>query len=93
MDLSICNSYIVHLHHIDHVHEIKFFFSFPRVNNESSSKAAKVRKFCLLPRDFSISGGELGPTMKVKRHAVEAKYKKEIEEMYATSDRTSLWDT
>jgi long-subunit acyl-CoA synthetase (AMP-forming) len=31
--------------------------------------------------------------MKVKRHAVEAKYKKEIEEMYATSDRTSLWDT
>jgi long-subunit acyl-CoA synthetase (AMP-forming) len=46
-----------------------------------------------LPRDFSISGGELGPTRKVKRHAVELKYNKEIEEMYAVTDRTSLWDT
>lgn len=63
-----------------------------KVNMESSSKAAKIRKFTLLPRDFSIAGGELGPTMKVKRHAVEKKYKDEIEKMYATSDRTSLWD-
>ena len=64
-----------------------------RVNEESASKEAKVRKFWLLPRDFSITGGELGPTRKVKRHAVELKYQKEIETMYATTDRTSLWDT
>lgn len=63
-----------------------------RVNRESSSKAARVNKFCLLPCDFSIAGGELGPTMKVKRHAVELKYRRQIEEMYAATERTSLWD-
>ncbi len=62
------------------------------MNKESSSKAAEVRKFCLLPGDFSFVGGELGPTMKVKRHAVEEKYRKEIEAMYADTERTSLWD-
>jgi len=63
-----------------------------RVNKSSSSKAAKVRKFVLLPEDFSIAGGELGPTLKVKRFQVEKKYSKEIQEMYSTDDRTSLWD-
>jgi len=62
------------------------------VNRESSSKAAKVRKFVILPNEFSISGGEMGPTMKLKRHVVESKYAKEIENMYKTDDRTSLWD-
>ena len=62
------------------------------VNKESSSKAAKVRKFVILPTEFSISGGELGPTLKIKRHVVESKYAKEIEYMYTTDDRTSLWD-
>jgi len=63
-----------------------------KVNKASASKAAKIRKFTVLPKDFSISGGELGPTMKMKRHAIEEKYKTEIAHMYATSDRTSLWD-
>ena len=30
--------------------------------------------------------------MKIKRHVVESKYKSEIEHMYTTDDRTSLWD-
>eukprot|EP00088_Acartia_fossae_P070043 TRINITY_DN9282_c0_g3_i1.p1 TRINITY_DN9282_c0_g3~~TRINITY_DN9282_c0_g3_i1.p1 ORF type:complete len:722 (-),score=191.14 TRINITY_DN9282_c0_g3_i1:615-2780(-) len=62
------------------------------VNKETPSKAAKVRKFTILPQDFSVSGGELGPTMKLKRYAVEQKYADVIENMYATTDRTSLWD-
>jgi len=63
-----------------------------RVNKESSSKAAKVRKFVILPTEFSIAGGELGPTLKIKRHMVEKKYAKEIEQMYVLDDRHSLWD-
>lgn len=62
------------------------------VNKETPSKAAKIRKFTILPKDFSLSGGELGPTMKLKRYAVEKKYADVIEHMYATTDRTSLWD-
>lgn len=63
-----------------------------KVNKESSSKAAKVRKFVILPTEFSIAGGELGPTLKIKRHAVESKYAKEIKAMYVSDDRHSLWD-
>jgi len=64
-----------------------------KVNKQSSSKAAKVRKFVILPTEFSISGGELGPTLKIKRHAVEKKYAKEIKNMYTLEDdRHSLWD-
>jgi len=62
------------------------------VNKESSSKAAKVRKFVILETEFSIAGGEMGPTLKIKRHVVETKYAKEIAFMYETDDRTSLWD-
>ena len=70
----------------------KFIQIIFRVNKETPSKAAKIRKFTILPKDFTIGGGELGPTMKLKRHAVEKKYKHVIDNMYATTDRTSLWD-
>lgn len=42
----------------------------------------KIRKFTLLEEPFSIEGGELTPTMKVKRKFVENKYKEKIEKMY-----------
>lgn len=42
----------------------------------------RVRKFTLLEDHFSIEGGELTPTLKVKRKFAEDKYKKEIESMY-----------
>jgi len=54
-----------------------------RANAKASSNAQKVRKFMLLPNDFSMHTGELGPTMKLKRSFVVQKYKKEIEEFYA----------
>ena len=34
-------------------------------NSRVVSKAAHVRKFLLLPTDFSMAGGELTPTLKV----------------------------
>jgi long-chain acyl-CoA synthetase len=42
----------------------------------------RVRKFTLLVNSFSIEGGELTPTMKVKRKFVEEKFRDEIENMY-----------
>lgn len=41
-----------------------------------------VRKFIVLPKEFSIPGGELGPTLKLKRYLVAEMYQKEIDEMY-----------
>lgn len=51
-------------------------------NTFAISRAQHVRKFKLLPLDFTISGGEMTPTMKLKRKFTEKKYEKEIEEMY-----------
>jgi long-chain acyl-CoA synthetase len=43
---------------------------------------AKVKKFSILPEDFTLEGGELTPTLKVKRKVVADKYKKELEGLY-----------
>lgn len=42
----------------------------------------KIRKFSLLQTPFTIEGGELTPTLKIKRKFVEEKYKHLIEKMY-----------
>jgi long-chain-fatty-acid--CoA ligase ACSBG len=52
-------------------------------NKRATSRAQCVQKFKLLPEDFSIPGGELGPTLKLKRPFVAKKYSVEIEEFYA----------
>ena len=52
-------------------------------NKKSVSKAAHIKKFKLLPVDFSMPGGELTPTMKLKRKVTEKKYKKDVDEIYA----------
>ncbi len=43
----------------------------------------RIKKVALLPTEFSIDGGELTPTMKVRRREVDKKYAREIEEIYA----------
>ena len=54
-----------------------------KANEEAISNAQKVRKWVLLQRDFSIPGGELGPTLKVKRHVVAKKNEAKINGIYA----------
>ena len=34
-------------------------------NREAVSNAQRIQKWMVLPRDFSLPGGEMGPTMKV----------------------------
>ena len=54
--------------------------------NKAVSKAESIRKFVVLPEDFTIEGNELTPTLKVKRNVVQQKYSQVIEDLYATSD-------
>jgi long-chain acyl-CoA synthetase len=51
--------------------------------NEKFARVEQVKKFEILPQDFSQEGGELTPTMKVKRAVVATKYEPQIEELYA----------
>jgi long-chain acyl-CoA synthetase len=43
---------------------------------------AKIKKFSILVADFSQEGGELTPTLKVKRKVVTDKYRQTLEELY-----------
>jgi long-chain acyl-CoA synthetase len=51
--------------------------------NQNFARVEQVKKFKILPRDLSQEGGELTPTMKVKRNVVADKYDGEVEELYA----------
>jgi long-chain acyl-CoA synthetase len=45
----------------------------------------QVKKIVLLPTEFTIQGGELTPSLKIKRRVVAEQFKNEIESMYSGS--------
>jgi long-chain acyl-CoA synthetase len=51
--------------------------------NSGFAKYETIKKFALIPQLFSQETGELTPTIKVKRGAVEKKYKALIDELYS----------
>ncbi|WP_163758347.1 AMP-dependent synthetase/ligase [Mycobacterium botniense] len=51
--------------------------------NLAVSHAESIRKFRILPVDFTEASGELTPTMKVKRKVVAEKFASEIEAIYS----------
>jgi len=57
------------------------------VESDCNSKVARyqtIKKFEVLPHMLSVEGGELTPTMKVKRNVINDKYKAIIDGMYAS---------
>jgi long-chain acyl-CoA synthetase len=52
--------------------------------NRKFARVEQVKKFEILPRDLSQEGGELTPTLKVKRNVVADKHAGEIESLYAS---------
>jgi long-chain acyl-CoA synthetase len=50
--------------------------------NTNLQSYAKIKKFSILPADFTLEGGELTPTLKIKRKVVAEKYRKELEALY-----------
>eukprot|EP00092_Neocalanus_flemingeri_P011916 GFUD01012848.1.p1 GENE.GFUD01012848.1~~GFUD01012848.1.p1 ORF type:complete len:668 (-),score=205.23 GFUD01012848.1:491-2494(-) len=56
-------------------------------NKCAVSNAQKIQKWMILPRDFSLPGGEMGPTMKVKRVVVTKKYQSAVDKIYQENNR------
>ncbi|GAY15648.1 long-chain fatty acid--CoA ligase [Mycobacterium sp. shizuoka-1] len=50
--------------------------------NQHVSHAESIRKFRILPCDFTVLTGELTPTLKVKRNVVAQKFAEEIEAIF-----------
>jgi len=77
VDVKTTDEAIINPKVIDFVHR-----AIEKTNAKSVSRPAHIRKFTLIPDDFSINGTELTPTMKLKRKVTEAKYKHVIDEMF-----------
>ncbi|XP_068461365.1 long-chain-fatty-acid--CoA ligase ACSBG2-like isoform X2 [Clinocottus analis] len=56
-----------------------------RVNAKATSNAQKIQKWVILERDFSVNGGELGPTLKLRRPIVVKMNQEKINELYAVA--------
>jgi long-subunit acyl-CoA synthetase (AMP-forming) len=51
--------------------------------NEKLARVEQIKKFTVVPGDWSPGGDELTPTMKLKRKPIAEKYSDEIEGMYS----------
>jgi long-subunit acyl-CoA synthetase (AMP-forming) len=71
--------------------EVRAFIA-DRVESECNSKVARyqtIKKFEVLPHMLSVDGGELTPTMKIKRNVINEKYRALIDEMYGSASADS----
>jgi long-chain acyl-CoA synthetase len=50
--------------------------------NQNLDRQEKVRRFALLPRDFTIDADEITPSLKVKRKMIDKKYKDIIDMLF-----------
>lgn len=50
--------------------------------NNGLARVQTVKKFVILPADFSVEGGELTPTLKLKRRVINEKYSQQIAALY-----------
>jgi long-chain acyl-CoA synthetase len=53
--------------------------------NARLSRVEQIKQFAIVPAFWEPGGEEVTPTMKVKRHAITAKYASLIDSLYATA--------
>jgi long-chain acyl-CoA synthetase len=51
--------------------------------NRDRVRVEQIKRFAILPRDFTQESGELTPTLKLRRRIVEQHFADEIEQLYA----------
>ncbi|HEX9199668.1 MAG TPA: long-chain fatty acid--CoA ligase, partial [Acidobacteriaceae bacterium] len=53
--------------------------------NHNLARYERLKKVLVIPEELSIEDGTLTPTLKLRRRHVEARYKEQIEQLYADS--------
>ena len=53
-----------------------------KTNEKAISRAQHIRKWIIVADDFSVPGGELTPSLKMRRKIIEQKYQQQIEKIY-----------
>jgi long-chain acyl-CoA synthetase len=50
--------------------------------NKKLAHFETIKKILIVPDEFTVAGGEITPTLKLKRRIIEAKYKDQIDQLY-----------
>ena len=56
--------------------------------NQKLAPYETIKKFVVLAREFTVEGGELTPTLKLRRKVIYEKYKDKIERLYLDGSQT-----
>jgi long-chain acyl-CoA synthetase len=67
---------------IRHPQVLEFYAKRIKLRSKDLADCEKIKNFCLIPHEFSLEGGELTPTLKLKRKVIEDKYADLIESLY-----------
>ena len=55
--------------------------------NATHAPFERIKRFAVIPSEFTIESGEVTPTMKVKRRVVEARWRAAIEALYEEDEQ------
>jgi long-chain acyl-CoA synthetase len=53
--------------------------------NQNLAQYETIKHFVLVPDEFTIADGQLTPSMKMRRRAVEQRYRVQIEALYSST--------
>ena len=68
---------------IHHPQVTAFFKQIVETANQNFNHVEQVKKFELLPREWSVDSGEMTPKLSLKRKVIMEKYKDVIERIYS----------
>jgi long-chain acyl-CoA synthetase len=58
--------------------------------NKSLARFEKLKRVLLVPDEFTVADGAMTPTLKLRRRVIEERYRKQIDDLYAQADETTV---
>jgi long-chain acyl-CoA synthetase len=58
--------------------------------NQNLARFEKLKRVLLVPDEFTIADGAMTPTLKLRRRVIEDRYRKQIDDLYAQAEATTV---